>query len=276
MRRRFGDEVLEVLVEPLVGGINAGEADALSVDAVVPQLADRRPPVGEPRRGRCEPPRRPTRRRPGRCSPRPPAAWACWSRSWSPGWRRAASTCGSGSRSTGSNRAATGGSSLADDELAVDAVIVADAGAGRGRPRPSPRRRRGRPARRRSHHASVVLLTLAVPAASLPSLETSGFLVPRRAGLTITATSFASTKWAHLADPDTAVLRASCGHRDDPAPVELADDELVDVVAPRPRARCSASRSTPTEVRISRYPDGFPQYDVGHLDRVAAVEGELA
>jgi oxygen-dependent protoporphyrinogen oxidase len=39
IRRRYGDEVLEQLVEPLVGGINAGEADQQSVDAVVPQIA---------------------------------------------------------------------------------------------------------------------------------------------------------------------------------------------------------------------------------------------
>ena len=40
IRARFGDEVLDRLVGPLVGGINAGDADHLSLRAVTPQLAD--------------------------------------------------------------------------------------------------------------------------------------------------------------------------------------------------------------------------------------------
>jgi oxygen-dependent protoporphyrinogen oxidase len=39
VRRSLGDEVHERLVDPLVGGINAGDTDALSIDAVAPQLA---------------------------------------------------------------------------------------------------------------------------------------------------------------------------------------------------------------------------------------------
>lgn len=38
IRRRLGDEILERLVAPLVGGINAGDVDALSLAAVTPQL----------------------------------------------------------------------------------------------------------------------------------------------------------------------------------------------------------------------------------------------
>ncbi len=38
IRRRLGDEVLERLVGPLVGGINAGDVDALSLAAVTPQI----------------------------------------------------------------------------------------------------------------------------------------------------------------------------------------------------------------------------------------------
>jgi protoporphyrinogen/coproporphyrinogen III oxidase len=38
VRDRLGDEVLERLVDPLVGGINAGDCDELSLAATVPQL----------------------------------------------------------------------------------------------------------------------------------------------------------------------------------------------------------------------------------------------
>jgi oxygen-dependent protoporphyrinogen oxidase len=40
IRYRFGAEVLERLVGPLVGGINAGDADRLSLAATTPQLAE--------------------------------------------------------------------------------------------------------------------------------------------------------------------------------------------------------------------------------------------
>ena len=38
LRRRLGDEVVDHLIDPLVGGINAGDTTSLSLAAVVPQL----------------------------------------------------------------------------------------------------------------------------------------------------------------------------------------------------------------------------------------------
>jgi oxygen-dependent protoporphyrinogen oxidase len=273
VRRRFGDEVLEVLVEPLVGGINAGEADALSVDAVVPQLAAAA--------------RRSASLVEGLRSAAPTDATAA-----GPVFAAPARGMGSLVEELGLALAARGvdlrvdapveaverdrtGCTVATPagDVAADAVVVATpapAAAGLLRPlAPVAADLLGGVG-----HASVVMVSLAVPVASLPALDASGFLVPRGAGLTVTAASFASTKWAHLADTETAILRVSCGHRDDPAPVDVADDALVDVVL-RDLATVLGSEPTPTEVRISRYRDGFPQYDVGHLDRVAAIEGEL-
>jgi oxygen-dependent protoporphyrinogen oxidase len=124
-------------------------------------------------------------------------------------------------------------------------------------------------------HASVVMVTLAVPTSALRGdADASGFLVPRDAGLTVTAASWASSKWTHLADPDTAILRVSCGHRADARPIELPDDELLDAVLADLDTTMGLD-AAPTEVRVSRYVDGFPQYEVGHLDRVAAIEGDV-
>ena len=39
IRRRYGNEVTERLVDPLLGGINAGDVDRLSIDTVAPQIA---------------------------------------------------------------------------------------------------------------------------------------------------------------------------------------------------------------------------------------------
>ena len=75
VRRRFGREVHERLVDPLVGSINAGDTDHLSLVAAVPQLADVAAPLAQPAAGpalRREGPGRGGRgRRPG--LPQPPA-----------------------------------------------------------------------------------------------------------------------------------------------------------------------------------------------------------
>ena len=59
-----------------------------------------------------------------------------------------------------------------------------------------------------SSHASVVMVALAVPKESLPrNASGSGYLVPKPEQRFITAVSFASQKWAHLNTTDSAILR---------------------------------------------------------------------
>ena len=74
---RLGDEVADRLVDPLVGGINAGATDALSLAATVPQLdAAVRSGAAVADRGLPGPAGRPRPTRPRRCSSPPAAAWA--------------------------------------------------------------------------------------------------------------------------------------------------------------------------------------------------------
>ena len=73
------------------------------------------------------------------------------------------------------------------------------------------------------------MVTLAVRRSALDHpLDASGFLVGAADRLpTMSACSWASAKWAHLDDPDVAVLRASAGRYGDTAPLELTDQDLV-------------------------------------------------
>ncbi len=85
--------------------------------------------------------------------------------------------------------------------------------------------------------SSVAMITLAVPRVAIEHpLDGSGFLVAGNEELTISACSFSSSKWAHLgpvpgAEPgspaDSVVLRVSAGRHPDTAPVELDDAPLV-------------------------------------------------
>lgn len=124
-------------------------------------------------------------------------------------------------------------------------------------------------------YASVVLVSLAVPRDALTrALDASGFLVPHPEGLLLTACSWSSTKWAHL-DGETVVLRASAGSAGDDRIEHLDDDELVELLL-ADLATTMGLAGRPTEVRVSRWEHSLPQYRVGHLERVADIESTLA
>jgi oxygen-dependent protoporphyrinogen oxidase len=126
---------------------------------------------------------------------------------------------------------------------------------------------------------SVTLVTLAFPVGTIeqPS-ELSGFVVPRSdPSLTITACSYATQKWPHLAgsgDDAVELLRLSVGHALDQDTPNLGDDALLELVR-RDVTVALGITADPVAHRISRWPGAFPQYLAGHLDRLARAEGEL-
>ena len=271
VRRRYGDDVLEHLVEPLIGGINAGEADRLSVDAVTPQIAE------AARRG-------PSLTRTLRDRPAVEAGPVFSGLSTGMGTlideltihlAARGATLLTGTTAGAVESVGAGWRVVGEDlDLLVDAVIVtvpcrpaarliapiAPAAAG---------------LLQSITASSVAMVTIGFDPHDLGRpLDASGFLVPRDAGLTITAASWASTKWAHLGG-GPAILRVSVGHDTDPEPVSWDDDRILAAVLADLDATVGV-RGEPTEVRICRYVDGLPQYAVGHLDLCDRIDSELA
>ena len=125
-------------------------------------------------------------------------------------------------------------------------------------------------------HASVVLATFAYDRADLAvDPDRSGFLVGRDEGLLMTACSYAGSKWAHLDHPERTLLRVSCGRIDDDRPGTLDDGALVAAL----RADLAATlgvEAPPTAVRVGRWDRSLVQFPVGHVDRLAVVDAELA
>ena len=134
----------------------------------------------------------------------------------------------------------------------------------------------------RTGAASVAIVTLAYEASAVPGATAgSGFLVPPSGGLDITACSWASTKWAHLRPPGAgdfgdslAILRVSLGRHGDDAIVGEPDDVLIDAARAGLAATMGAA-AEPSATRVSRWPDAFPQYAVGHVARTTTVEETL-
>ncbi|MFE5918838.1 protoporphyrinogen oxidase [Streptomyces sp. NPDC056468] len=126
-------------------------------------------------------------------------------------------------------------------------------------------------------YASMALVTLAYRRVDTDLPAGSGFLVPPVDGRTIKASTFASQKWGWIADenPDTVVLRTSLGRYGETEILGREDDHLVDVSRRDLRAATGLD-ATPLETRVTRWTDGLPQYPVGHHARVARVREHVA
>ncbi|MFD8723736.1 protoporphyrinogen oxidase [Streptomyces sp. NPDC059629] len=126
-------------------------------------------------------------------------------------------------------------------------------------------------------YASMALITLAYRRADLALPEGSGFLVPPVDGRTIKASTFASRKWGWIAeeDPDVAVLRTSVGRYGETEVLQREDGDLVDV-SRHDLGEAAGLAAAPIATRVTRWTEGLPQYPVGHHARVARVREHVA
>jgi oxygen-dependent protoporphyrinogen oxidase len=266
IRRRLGDDILEHLVDPLVGGINAGDSDRLSVRAAAPQLAAAAERSASLVEG--------LRAAPATFPAGTPVFWAL------PGGMAVL---------VDTLVAALAGAGVCFEPVAVDDLLALGRAGRSGVVVATPAKATaallGRAGAEEASailggivHSSPVMVTFAYPAdAAGRALDASGVLVPRSEGRFVTAVSFATSKWAHLgaADPSTVLLRASAGRMGDDRAIDLADGDLLDRMQVDLEELLGLD-GDPVAIRIARWRDGFPQYEPGHLDRVAAAEADVA
>jgi oxygen-dependent protoporphyrinogen oxidase len=126
-------------------------------------------------------------------------------------------------------------------------------------------------------YVSTVSLALAWPREAIAHpLEGSGFVVARASNaLRITACTWVSSKWDGRAPAGQVLLRAYLGGAHDPVAVDTADDELIDVAVRELSAILSISQP-PMLARVYRWRDAGAQHEVGHRARVTELEGRLA
>lgn len=124
--------------------------------------------------------------------------------------------------------------------------------------------------------ADVVIVTVRVAAHHWPDhlYGRSGYLVPKSQQRLVTAVSFASQKWAHLAQADgSQILRISLGR--DGLPVQHLDDaDLVNHAVEETGAHLGISIDYST-ARISRWTHAFTQYRPHHFHRISEIEQQL-
>jgi oxygen-dependent protoporphyrinogen oxidase len=280
--QKLGPRVVDALVDPLIGGIHAGSVDDMSTAATFPPLlaaAQKRGSLMRALRAEVPPP----------AADAPPLFWTLDGGLESLVQRLAAVLAERGVTLSLAHKVtalARAGRqwSVASGHVATeaDAVILAiPAPAAGGLLAPHDGETAG--LLEGIDYASVTVATFRVPRPSLTGpLVGTGFLVPRRSrhrpdpdGWAVTACSYLSEKWPHLARPDEVLVRASLGRFGDDRAAGWSDDE----VAERAWSELGTLMGLDTEplaALVSRWPLAFPQYRVHHLMRTAGVEAAVA
>ncbi len=127
-----------------------------------------------------------------------------------------------------------------------------------------------------AQHASVVMMSLAISRDQWPThLTGSGYLVPKPVQRAVTAVSFGSNKWKHWNPHDgSMILRVSLGR--DGAPMHHHDDDSLIGMALEDLELHLGHRFTPHAIRLTRWVEAFPQYRPGHIKRVDRLDAALA
>lgn len=105
--------------------------------------------------------------------------------------------------------------------------------------------------------------------------ENSGVLVASNSDLDAKAFTFWSRKWPHIAERGGSVVRVSFGRLGDDALVRAPEDELVDR-AMKDLRTVTGIEQEPTEVFLQRWYGGLPQLAPGHKQLIADIEEKLA
>jgi protoporphyrinogen/coproporphyrinogen III oxidase len=297
---RFGAEVVDRLVDPLLGGVYAGRSAELSFDATMPALAaaSRRYRSLAEAAGSLLPPPAPASSgpRPGRSV----FATLAGGLGVLPAFLAKAS--GAEVRTTSMTRALspasavtgggrgwrlTVGSAAAEELIEADAVIVAVPA------RPAARLLAGVPgasagvtALGEISYASMGIVTLAYPRSAFPgaglaALGWSGYLVPAVDGRAVKAVTFSTVKWPHLTEATAPaaepleIVRCSVGRIGEEAVLQRDDEDLVALAAAE-LAAATGVRGAPVAHRVTRWGGALPQYTIGHLDRVATIRAAVA
>ncbi len=284
VRERAGDELVDRLVDPLLGGVYAGRADALGLRATLPAVAtalDRgagsllaaASAVLPPRRlqtGARSPVFGTLRGGLGGLVDSLMSAAAVRPRLGLPvrglvrvpgGWRLEL-----GSRLLGASE---------PEYLDADAVVLAV-------PAPALRRLLADPlpaasaAAGRVEAASCAVVGLALPLDAAQALpESSGVLVAASEPFAVKAFTFSGRKWEHASSHQVLLVRASLGRHGEAGVLQRDDAALVDAVR-ADLAALTGITAMPVATVVARWGGGLPQYAPGHLDAVAALEREVA
>lgn len=270
VEQRYGAEVTDRLVEPLLGGVYAGRARQISARAATPQLLEL---AG---RGSLV----------AQAGPPPAAGDPVFAGVEGGMWRLPAAlqdallASGRAEIRTGVTvrglRRTAGGFDVDGQPAAAVVLTTPAAPTARllGDVAPVAAAELGQ-----VDYASMAVVTLAFRAEEAAVLDAgaSGFLVPPVDGRRIKAATFSFAKWdwVRTAGADLLVLRTSVGRYGEERTLQVSDADLVDASLADLRAATGLA-AAPVDALVQRWGGGLPQYAVGHIDRVARIRAAVA
>ncbi len=130
--------------------------------------------------------------------------------------------------------------------------------------------------------ASTAIVVMAVRRECISRLPTTfGFVVPPKENRRVLAGSFASTKFPQRAPDDYVIVRAFVGGVMQPEILDSSDNEIIDIVRAELGELIGLDQTQSLQditamVKVVRWNDAMPQYEVGHLDKVQRIRTALA
>lgn len=281
---RLGEEIVDRLVDPLLGGVYAGRSEDLSFRATLAPLAAaarKHDALTDAVTSLIPPPPLP-----GDNSKKPPVFVSLTT---GIGSLPAAVAKASGAEirtnamvrdleRTEDGWRLTVGSAASPEYVAADAVILAVPAVPASRLL-SRTDLRSSAALAAIPYSSMAIITLAFRAGDFPEQHQtrSGYLVPAVDGKAVKAATFSTIKWPHLQAKGDGVhiVRCSVGRSGDVAVLQRDDKDLV-ALAAKELGEAIGITADPVDSRVTRWGGGLPQYNVGHLERVAAIREGVA
>jgi oxygen-dependent protoporphyrinogen oxidase len=274
MTRRFGREATTYLAEPLLAGIHAGDVDRLSLQALFPRFADAERKDGSLIRS--------FRRRPA--APSEDGAFkslpgglgelvAALIKALPADVVRTGAEVASVAAPVGdrASRVKTVDGMVFSGRALVLAAPAFVAGALLEQTDPEIAR-----LCTTIPYASIATVALAFPRSAVDHpLNGSGYVVPRVERSGILAATWLSSKWPGRAPAGHVLLRAFVGGTRDPGALDRADADLVAQAMASIRPVLGV-RGEPQFSRVYRFRRASAQHEVGHLDRMAAIDQRLA
>ena len=287
--RRLGVEVVDRLVDPLLGGVYAGRSEELSFQATLAPLAAAARTHATLTEAAAALLPAPAPSPAADNSKKPSPLFVTLTTGLGALPQAVAKASGADIRvnamvrelkRTAAGWRLTVGSAADPEYLEADAVILATPAA------PTARLLKGTVGAASTQleqipYASMAIITLAFAADDFPAQQRSGYLVPAVDGRAVKAATFSTVKWPHLAKAAADagsplhIVRCSVGRSGDVAVLQRDDNELAALAAAE-LAESIAITAAPVAHRVTRWGGGLPQYNVGHLDRVARIRVAVA
>lgn len=124
-------------------------------------------------------------------------------------------------------------------------------------------------------YASTATIAMAFPRALTSAIEGFGLIVPRREQRRLIAATWTSLKWPHRAPADQLLVRCYVGGVGREDVLQLGDDALTATVREELAALCGIS-AAPTYTEVNRWWKAMPQYTIGHLSRLEQLDAAVS